>query len=131
MYGLLTGVSGLFHNILEILLLLFVFAIVVALAYFSTKFIARFQGNVFSSKGNIKVVESMRLNSNVMLLIAKVGDEYYLLGVQKDGVTMLDKLSPDQLDLSHLLETSDVGSTVSFKEIFNKIKNKSKDDDTP
>ena len=123
---------GGWHSVANIISLLLIFALVLAMAYFSTKFIAKYQSNVLNNKSNIKIIESYRIGNNKFIAIIKIGDDYYAIALGKEEVTFIDKLSSDslKLNLEENSQTSDKNINLDFKDIFSRIKNKkSKDDD--
>lgn len=120
----LTGNSGEMNSILSVISLIFIFVLIVALAYFTTRFIAKHQNNMLNNKSNIRIVESFRIGTNKFIAIVKIGEAFYAIGVGKDEVTMIDKLNPDDLtDFNAIAGESD-GVKMDFKEILAQIKNK-------
>lgn len=90
--------SGL-ENFFQMLLVLLMFVVVVALCYFTTHFIANYQKNSMSNH-NFEIMDSMRIGKNKFLAIVKVGrDSYYCIAMGKDEITLLGKLSPEELIL--------------------------------
>lgn len=124
----LTGSSGGINSVLSVISLILIFIIIVALAYFTTRFIARHQSNVLSSKSNIRVVESFRVGTNKFIAIIKIGEAFYAIGVGKDEFTMIDKLNPDDLTDFSAISAESGGTKIDFKEILSQIKNKSSKD---
>ncbi|MGN0435290.1 MAG: flagellar biosynthetic protein FliO [Wujia sp.] len=99
------------------------------MAYFTTKFIAKYQNNALNNKSDIRVVESYRLANNKFIAIVKIGDSYYAIGLGKDEITLIDKLNSDEIKFDKMDETSEV-KKLDFKEILSQIKKKeSKDND--
>ena len=116
------------HSILSIISLILIFVVVLAMAYFASKFAAKYQSNVLNGKSNIKIIESFRIGTNKLIVIAKIEDNYYALGVGKDEITLIDKLD-------HVGNESDDSSLnasdkkVDFKEILSKIKKNDSNDE--
>ena len=52
--NVISGKQGGLNTALSIFSLILIFAFIVALAYFSTKFIARYQNNLLKNKTNVK-----------------------------------------------------------------------------
>ena len=126
------GYGG-WQSFVNILSLLLIFVLVLAMAYFSTKFIAKFQANNINNKSNIKIIESYRLGNNKFIAIVKIGGDYYALALGKEEVTFIDKLDEEGLRLNNE-GTSDASDKkfgkLDFNDVLSKIKNKkSKDDD--
>ena len=74
------------------------------------------------------MIESFRLSNNKYIQIIRIGQKYLAVAVGKDSVTMLTEISEDQL----LLSSDEGGQVHSFKELFEKVQQKSfleKEDD--
>ena len=149
---LLVNNSSGWHAFLSVISLLLIFVFILVLAYFSTKFVAKYQSNIMSRKSNIRIIESSRISNNKYVAIVMIGKDYYAIALGKDEITFIDKLDKDGLRLEHsskeLGEDSEGGlsdsesesskdkpsdlsvSKLDFKEVLSKIKNnKSKDND--
>ncbi len=111
----------------QFLTVLVIFVFVLAITYWTTKWISGYQkGKAFNT--NLEVVESFRLANNKYIQIIRVGQKYLAVAIGKDSVTMLTEVPEDQLVFS------DDGSKeqYSFKELFEKVQKKSfleKEDD--
>lgn len=124
----LTGTSGGMNSVLSVISLILIFIFIVALAYFTTRFIAKHQNNVLNSKSNIRVIESFRVGPNKFIAIIKIGEAFYAIGVGKDEFTMIDKLNPNDLTDFGTMGAESRGTKIDFKEILSQIKNKSSKD---
>ena len=71
-------------SILSVISLILIFIFIVALAYFTTKFIAKYQNNSMNSRSNIRVIESFRMGSNKFVGIIEVSNNFYVIGVGKE-----------------------------------------------
>lgn len=106
-------------NILRFICTLFIFVAVLALTYFVTRWIARYQQSI-TPKSKISVLDTYKIAPNKYIQVVKVGEVYLVIAVSKDNVTMLTQLEEDQLgDISLYTEAKDE----SFAEIMNRIKN--------
>ena len=83
----------------SIVKLLLMLVLVVALAYGTAKLVGRYQGGPVNSRNNISIVESYRLMGDKYIAIAKIGDNFYALGIGKDGISLIDKLDPDTIHI--------------------------------
>ncbi|MBR1815426.1 MAG: flagellar biosynthetic protein FliO [Lachnospiraceae bacterium] len=137
--ALTNNVSG-WHSIASVISLLLIFVFIVVLAYFSTKFVAKYQSNIINRKSNIKIIESCRVGNNKFIAIIMIGKDYYAVALGKDEITFIDKLDEEglKLNMQEASDDSDISDTSSgissdkpdFKEILSQIKNKkSKDND--
>ena len=136
---LTNSVSG-WHSIASVISLLLIFVFIIVLAYFSTKFVAKYQSNIINRKSNIKIIESYRIGNNKFIAIVMIGKDYYAIALGKDEITFIDKLDKDGLKIN-TQESSDGESEsngevssnadrLDFREILSQLKNKkSKDND--
>ncbi|MGN0151378.1 MAG: flagellar biosynthetic protein FliO [Wujia sp.] len=126
--NVISGKQGGLNTALSIFSLILIFAFIVALAYFSTKFIARYQNNLLKNKTNVKIIESFRIGTNKFIAIVKIGESYYAIGVGKDEFTMIDKLNPDELTDFSVDSGSTSSKKIDFKEILSQVKNRDSKD---
>ena len=110
------------NSILEFITVLIIFVFVLGITYFTTKWVANFQKTQNKGK-NLEIIEIMRISNNKNIQIVKIGTEYVAIAVCKDSVTLLNKMSEEELKLTK--ETS-VGGVDSFQQMFEKFKNKTK-----
>ena len=115
---LTSNVSNGFSAFINIFALLLIFVIVLIMAYFASKLIGKFQGNYLATKSNIRLVESFRVGNNKYIVIIKIADQYYSLGVGKDEINLIDKVSGDSL------VKNQESPGLNFKEILSKINKK-------
>ena len=81
------------NRIVQFITVTLIFVIVLAITYFTTRWVGSYQKK-HMSYGNIKIVESMRLSSNKILEIVNVGEKYFLIAVCKDTVTKIGEVEP-------------------------------------
>lgn len=117
---LLTGTSGP-KAALQILSLILVFVFVVALAYFGTKFVAKYQSNVLRKNSNVQVIESFRIANNKFIAIVKICDDFYALSVGKDEIHLIDKLDPDKV-CDYKNPDTVASKKLDFKDILAQVK---------
>ena len=75
----------------QFITVLLIFLFVVAITYFTTRYIAGYQKNLIRT-GNMELVESLRISNNKYLQIVKTGNKYLVIAVCKDTVTFLTEL---------------------------------------
>lgn len=63
-------------------MLLIIFGIVLAVCYFTTRFIANFQQGRMNDS-NMKVIEATKIAPNKYLEIVRIGKKYYALAIGK------------------------------------------------
>lgn len=106
-------------SVIQFITVLIIFVFVLAVTYFTTRWVANFQKS--QSKGkNIETVEVFRISNNKHIQIVKIGKEYVAIAVCKDTVTLLNKMSEEDLKLTS--ETSAGGD--SFQQMFERFKMK-------
>ncbi len=120
MIVVLTGFSSSLSSAWNIISLILIFIFVLALAYFSTKIIAKYQSNTLNSKSNIKIIESFRVGNNKYIAIAEIAGQYYALAIGKDEINLIGTLDKD--NIIDRQSTYNVNKT-SFKDILSKVKN--------
>ena len=87
-----------FEDFLKLLVALLIFAVVLALTYFTTRYIAKLQRARYTD-GNISVLECQQLAVNKNLYLVKIGEEYYALATGKDTVSVIGKVDSSGLKL--------------------------------
>ena len=83
----------------QFITVLLIFLVVVAITYFTTRYIAGYQKNLIRT-GNMELVESLRISNNKYLQIVKTGNKYLVIAVCKDTVTFLTELEESELIIS-------------------------------
>lgn len=105
----------------QFLTVILIFAFVLFITWFTTRFIGNFQKE--KSKGqNVKVVETVRIAQNKYIQIVLIGDKYFALAVCKDSVTTIGEIPAESLSFE---ENS--GEKLSFKDFLNKAKEEEKE----
>ena len=104
--------------------------LVLVLAFYSTRLIAKYQNNAWSAKNNIQFIESYRVGGNKMVAIAKIGEKYFALGIGKEEIHVIAELKKDDLKLPDQMVDATVEKTpkMSFKEVLANMKGNAKDD---
>lgn len=102
----------------QFLTLVVVFALVLALTYFVTRFAGNYQKSKLSG-GNISVIETMRISSSKYIQIIQIGNRFFAIAVCKDTVTVISEIEQGDLVLSD--NTMQVKSE-SFNSILEKFK---------
>ena len=105
------------NSIVQFLTALLVFVFVVALTYFTVRWVGTYQ-KVQAGNKNFEVIDTCKVTANKYLQIVKVGSRYFLIGIGKDELTFLTELTADDLDLS---------VNPGFQDNFQKLLHKAKD----
>ncbi len=114
MNGIYAGISA--KSVGEFIVTLIIFVFVLFITYYVTKFIGNIQ-NAQMSNGNIQIIEAKRLAGNKQLVIVKVADDYYLIGLGKDEISLIGNVEGEKLVLP------EKATSESFDSILEKIKN--------
>lgn len=98
------------------------FLLVIVLAYFATKFIAKKSSNLANSS-NIQMIDHINLGHNNRIMIVKIYNNLYILAVNNNRIDVIDNL---QYDADNLInkESKNDKSTQTFNYIENFIKGK-------
>lgn len=102
---------------MQFLTVLIIFIGVLALTYFTTRWVATYQKGKMMS-GNIHVLETFKITQNKYIQIVRIGEHYYAIAIGKDEITMLGELREDEI---HIPE--DVGMPkLDFKQLLENAK---------
>lgn len=101
----------------QFITVLLIFAFVLAITYFTTKYVGNFQKEKLQGS-NIQVVETQRIAQNKYIQIVKITDKYFALAVCKDTVTTISEIPADALKFSDEGEAE----KLSFKDFFKKAR---------
>lgn len=93
---ILAQVSSRAESFTQFLTVLLVFVLVLALTYFTTRFIGGYQ-KTRSINRNFEVIETLKITNGKFLQIVRVGEKYMVIGIGKDSVTSICELSADDI----------------------------------
>ena len=79
------------NSVVQFITLLIVFIFVLALTYFTTRFIGSYQKNL-GVNSNFKVIDGYRISNTKYIQIIQVGKKYLVIAVSKDNVELLTEL---------------------------------------
>lgn len=106
-------------GVLRFIALLVVFAIVLGVTYFVTRWIGSFQKEKYS-KGNIKIIEAKQIGNNKFIYIAKIGNDYFALSSGKENLSVIGKI--DEEGITFPDDSNDVVYQ-PFSSVFEKVRN--------
>ena len=120
--------SSSFESAMQLIGALLIFAIVLVITYFTTKWVGGYQKLSMRNK-NLQIVESLSVAPNKYLSLVKAGEVYLVIAVGKDEVTLLTQLTKEQLSEVPVFDSSQ-GNTMSgktvvaenFQEVLEKVK---------
>lgn len=116
-------ISSGWDSFFQLIGVLLIFLFVLAITYFTTKWIAGYQKGTMSNR-NIKVIESFRVNNNKLIQIIQVGEKYLAISVCKDSINVLTELTKEQLTWLPAEDETTVAKAPNFQEILGKLKGK-------
>jgi flagellar protein FliO/FliZ len=110
------------NSVVELITVLVIFVFVLFITYYVTRWIAGYQKTKIS-KGNLAVLEAIRVSNSQTIQLLRAGDKYVVVGVSKDRMTVLATLTREELQ-----EIEDVPAQASqgtkFSEILEELKKK-------
>ena len=104
----------------QLIFIIFIFVVVVFLAYYSTKFIAGAKIKTMS-KNNMKVIETISIGLH-HIHIVKVNKQYFLISSSKEGIRMLSEINGYDLIIQD--NTNQLPFDKQLKQYINNIKDK-------
>ncbi len=117
----LTRTVGTLGSIAQIFGMLVAFIVIVAAAYFVSKYFGQY---ALKARGNsnIKVVETSRITVDKYLQIIEVNGQYFLIGISKNNINLISEIDSDRIKACIPKEIV----KFSFKEFLEKAKSKEK-----
>lgn len=112
-------------SFLQLVGVLIIFVFVLAITYFTTKWIGGYQKVQMAGK-SMQVVETVKIAGNKYVQVIKTGEVYLVIAVGKDTVTMLAKLTKEEYGSAAETLTEAAansgGGQENFQDILDKIK---------
>lgn len=105
------------NSFAQFLTVLIIFVGVLALTYFTTRWVASYQKGKMMS-GNIQVLETFKITQNKYIQIVRVGDHIYAIAIGKDTITLLGEVNEDEI---HIQEDTGLPK-VDFKQLLENAK---------
>ena len=116
------------NSFIQLITVLLIFAIVLAITLFVTKWIAGFQKQKMSCN-NMQVIEAMRLTPNQFIQIVRIGSKYFAIAVSKEHIALLTEIKESELVIKEGDDTPDFASVLgSIKDRFEKKDDESSED---
>jgi flagellar protein FliO/FliZ len=112
-----------FESFLQLLWVLLIFVFVLAITYFTTKWIGGYQ-KTHSNNKNLAVVETIRVGNNKMICMVRAGKKYLVVAVGKDEIHPLAELTEEELLELPAENGLEQVPQESFQEVLNKLKDK-------
>ena len=105
--------SSSLNSFIQLIGLLIIFVFILVVTYFVTKWVGGYQKAQMTGR-EFQVVDTIRIAGGKFVQILKLGEVYLVIAVGKDEVTMLAKLTEDEIGLT---EEQIKGSQQSAKSI--------------
>ena len=120
-FMVLTRTTGTLGSIAQIFGMLVAFVVIVAAAYYVSKYFGKYaiKSREYS---NIKIVETSRVAVDKYLQIVEVNGQYFLIGISKTSINLISELDADKIKT---YEPRNI-EKFSFKEFLDKAKAKEK-----
>ena len=100
---------------------IFILIAFIALAYGILRFLRSKQNKQIADNPFVKVITDFPLSVNKQLKIIQVVNDFYLLGVSQEQISLIDKLTDKEaIDLLKLEKAKDVSSATFFQDVFSK-----------
>lgn len=112
-------ISGSLEGAAQFLTVFFIFLVVLALTYFTTRFLGQYQ-KMQGLNRNFEAIETYRLSGNKFLQIVRVGKRYFVFAIGKDDVNLISEISKEDIDLS----TENPAANDRFKQILETAREK-------
>ncbi len=116
------------ESFFQLLVVLFIFAAVLAMTYFTTRWVGGYQ-KAAARTSNLAVVESLCLTQNKYVQLIRVGEgRYFALALGKDEITLIGEVASEDLKQ---MPADDQIPTIKgdFKELLDKLINKSSEEE--
>lgn len=109
------------NSFFELIGMLIIFFLILGSAYWATRWFAS-NNAIQDRNGNIKVIETYRINSNKFIQIVKIGNKYIAIATCKEQIVFLTELEEETLEIKE----QDIKQFPDFKEILTKVTNRAK-----
>jgi flagellar protein FliO/FliZ len=111
-----------FESFLQLLWVLLIFVFVLAVTYFSMRWMGKYQ-KTHSRNQYLAIIETIPAGSNKMISIVQAGTKYLVVSIGKDEIRLLAELTEEEF--VKLPKACGEGSTTqgNFQDILNNLKN--------
>jgi len=115
---LLSISSSRIEAFVQLITLVIIFALVLAMTYFATKFVGNYKKEKMAGS-NISVLETLRLSNSKYIQIIKVGNKFLAIAICKESVTVLCELQEEDLEYTNV---STQVKSENFKAVLDKFR---------
>jgi flagellar protein FliO/FliZ len=117
------------YSFFKLMYSIVIFALILVIAYFVTKFIAK-KGTFGNNNKNLKMIEALPLGMDKCVYLVKAGEQYLLLAGTKNNLTLVSTIESNMLSLGEIPEAHTKNITENFENIINRYKRTEKESDT-
>lgn len=108
-------------RVFTVIFTLVIFIVILYLAYLTTKYIGkRYSAGGSAGGKNLKILDSMHLGQDKLLMIVKAGEKAVLMGVSKDHMEYICDVDESQLKFEET-GTSGVPASSEFVQAFKTV----------
>lgn len=108
-------------RVFTVLFTLVIFVVILYLAYLTTKYIGnKYSVNSGINGKNIKILDTVRLSQDKLLMIVKTGNKAVLMGISKDHMEYICDVDESQLQIQEG-GTGEVPSVPDFAQAFKTV----------
>ena len=107
------------------LLYLLLFLVVIVITVYGTKFIAKRSKKIFNSK-YMKVIDTININFNTKLILAKIIDKVYIILINNNNATLIDKLDADNFNFDNADKDTNKEEGINFQNYLDNLLGSSK-----
>lgn len=110
--------SSITSDIFSVVFTVISFIIILVLAYFTTKFVAN-SSNKLNKGKNMKIIDILNLGNNKKIMLVKIIDKIYILGINNGGIDVIDTIHENKV--IEKLESEPNSKPVFENHLFNKL----------
>jgi flagellar protein FliO/FliZ len=110
------------NTVYGILYFLFMSAIILAAAYYVTKYLSK-KGLNHGKNKNLKIIETAAIGIDKNLLLVKVGEQYLLLGSTQRNISLLSAIDQEKLTIENANEVYNESDNESYESYLNYFQN--------
>jgi flagellar protein FliO/FliZ len=112
-------------NLLQLLGVSILFIFVLAITYFTTKFVGGYKMGM-TKNSNFKVIETLKVTQNKYLQIVQIGKRYFVISIGKDEVHLISELNEEDIILKDTVNMQKGNFTDILSAMIKKQKDKNK-----
>ncbi len=117
-----TETGSTWDSFMQLVGLVLLLIVILIAAFYTSKFVGKATlGQLKNS--NFHVIDAYRISPNKLLQIVKIANKYIVIAISKDTITYITELDEAEV----LIKDTQNKENLNFKQILDKLKNKSND----